>query len=137
MIWKFLKKLPLSYVVVVVKSPQAPEDAHGRRAKSNGAVRVSKSVGASGSRDVRLATEGVIGLRPRYLRGLDGGAIRAAASATNVALGTLLLISSQAVAVPMEETLTLGADDWIGSNADGTGAPGPRVHLDVPCPKEK
>ena len=26
-------------------------DAHGRRTKSNGAVRVSKSVGASGSRD--------------------------------------------------------------------------------------
>ena len=35
--------------------------------------------------DVRLAKEGVIGLRPGYLRGLDGGAIRAAA---NVALGT-------------------------------------------------
>ena len=34
----------------------------------------------------------------------------------------------------------LGADDWMGSNADGTGAPGadgPRVHLDVPHPKEK
>ena len=54
--------------------------------------------------DVRLAKEGVIGLRPRYLRGLDG----AATSAANVALGTLLLISSQAVAVPMEETLALG-----------------------------
>ena len=90
--------------------------------------------------DVRLAKEGVIGLRPRYLRGLDGGAIRAAASAANVALGTLLLISSQAVAVPMEETLALGADDWMGSNADGTGAPGadgPQVHPDVPRPKEK
>ena len=90
--------------------------------------------------DVRLANEGVIGLRPRNLRGLDGGAIRAAASAANVALGTLLLISSQAVAVPMEETLALGADDWIGSNTDGTGAlgaDGPRVYLDVPCPKEK
>ena len=90
--------------------------------------------------DVRLAKECVIGLRPRYLRGLDGGAIRAAASATNVALGTLLLISSQAVAVPMEETLALGADDWMGSNADGTGAPGSdglRVQLDVPRPKEK
>ena len=87
--------------------------------------------------DVRLAKEGVIGLRPRYLRGLDGGTIRAA---ENVALGTLLLISSQAVAVPMEEMLALGADDWMGSNADGTGAPGadgPRVHLDVPHPKEK
>ena len=60
--------------------------------------------------DVRLAKEGAIGLRPRYLRGLDGGAICAAA---NVALGTLLLISSQAVAVPMEETLAFGADDWI------------------------
>ena len=49
-------------------------------------------------------------------------------------------ISSQAVAVLMEETLALGADDWMGSNADGTGAPGgdgPRVHLDVPRPKEK
>ena len=57
--------------------------------------------------DVRLSKEGVIGLRPRYLRGLDGGAIRAAASAANVALGTPLLISSQAVAVPMEETLAL------------------------------
>ena len=44
--------------------------------------------------DVRLAKEGVIGLRSRYLRGLDGGAIRAAASVANVALGTLLLISS-------------------------------------------
>ena len=90
--------------------------------------------------DVRLAKEGVIGLRPRYLRGLDGGAIRVAASAANVALGTILLISSQAVAVPMKETQALGADDWIGSNTDGTGAPGadgPRVHLDVPRPKEK
>ena len=90
--------------------------------------------------NVRLAKEGVIGLRPRYLRGLYCGAIRAAASATNVALGTLLLISSQAVAVLMEETLALGADNWLGSNADGTGAPGadgPRVHLDVPRPMEK
>ena len=87
--------------------------------------------------DVRLAKEGVIGLRLCYLRGLDGGAIRSAASAANVALWTLLLISSQAVAVLMEETLALGADDWMGSNADGTGAPGPRVHLDVPRPKEK
>ena len=87
--------------------------------------------------DVRLAKEGVIGLRSRNLRGLDGGAIRAAAK---VALGTLLLILSQAVAVPMEETLALGADDWMGSNADGTGAPGsdgPRIHLNVPRPKEK
>ena len=78
-----------------------------------------------------------IGLRPRYLRGLDGGAIRAAA---NVALWTLLMISSQAVAVSMENTLALGADDWTGSNADGTGAPGtdgPRVHLDVPRLKEE
>ena len=86
--------------------------------------------------DVRLA-KGVNGLRPRYLRGLDGGAIRAAASAANVALGTLLLILSQAVAVPMEETLALGADDWMGSNADGSGAPGadwPRVHLNYPPP---
>ena len=85
--------------------------------------------------DVRLAKEGVIGLRPRYLRGLDGGAIRAAASAANVALGTLLLISSQGVAVPMEDTQALGADDWMGSNADDTGAPeadGPRVHVDIP-----
>ena len=84
----------------------------------------------------RLANEGVIGLRPRYLRRLDGGAIRAAASVANVALGTHLLISSQAVAVPMEETLALGADDWIGSNADGTGAPGAdeyRVQLDCPA----
>ena len=90
--------------------------------------------------DVRLAKEGVIWLRPRNLRGLDGGAFRTAASAENVALGTLLLISSQAVAVPMEEMLALGADDWMGSNADGTGAPGadgPRDHLDVPRPKEK
>ena len=90
--------------------------------------------------DVRLAKECVIGLRPRYLRGLDCGAIRAAASAANVALGNVLLIPCQAVAVPMEDTLALGADDWMGSNADGTGAPGangPRVHLDVPCPKEK
>ena len=89
--------------------------------------------------DVRLAKEGVIGLRPRFLRRLDCGAIRAAASSENVALGTLLPISSQAVAVLMEETLALGADDWMGSNADGTGAPGadgPRVHLDVPRPKE-
>ena len=74
--------------------------------------------------DVCLAKEGVIGLRPRNLRGLDGGAIRAAAIAANVALGTLLLLSSQAVAVPMEGTLALGADDWMGSNGDGTGAPG-------------
>ena len=90
--------------------------------------------------DVRLAKEGVNGLRPRNLRGLDGGAIRAAASAASVALGTLLLISSQADAVPMEETLALGADDWMGSNADGSGAPGadgPRVHLDATRPKEK
>ena len=90
--------------------------------------------------DVRLAKEGVIGLRPRYLRKLDGGAIRAAASSAIVALGTLLLISSQAVAVPMEETLALCADDWMGSNADGSGAPGadwPRVHLDAPRPNEK
>ena len=63
-------------------------------------------------------------MRPRNLRGLDGGAIRAAASAANVALGSLLLISSQAVAVPMEEKLALGADDWMGSNADGTGISG-------------
>ena len=90
--------------------------------------------------DVRLAKECVIGLRPRYLRGLDCGAIRAAASAANVALGNVLLIPCQAVAVPMEDTLALGADNWMGSNADGTGAPGanwPRVHLDVPYPKEK
>ena len=90
--------------------------------------------------DARLAKEGVIGLRPRYLRGLDGGATRATASAANVALGTLFLISSQAVAVPMEETLALGADDWMRSIADVTGAPGadgPRVHLDVPRHKEK
>ena len=90
--------------------------------------------------DVRLAKEGVIGLRPHYLQGLDGGAIRAAASSANVALGTLLLISSQAVAVPMEETLALGADDWMGSNADGTGTPGadgPWVHPEFPRPKEK
>ena len=73
--------------------------------------------------DVRLAKEGVIGLRPRNLRGLDGGVNRAAASAANVALGTPLLISSQADAVPMEETLALGADDWMGSNADGTVLP--------------
>ena len=90
--------------------------------------------------DVRLAKVGVIGLRPHNLRGLDGGANRvSAASAANIALGTLLSISSQAVAIPMEETLALGADDWMGSNADGTGAPGadgPRVHLDVPRPKE-
>ena len=89
--------------------------------------------------DVRLAKEGVIGLRPRNLRGLDGGAIRATASAANISLGTRLLISSQAVAVPMEETLALGADDWMGSNANFTGAPGedgPRVHLDFPRPKE-
>ena len=82
----------------------------------------------------------LFGLRPRYLRGLDGGAIRAAASAANVALGTPLLTSSQTVAVPMEETLALGADDWMGSNADGTdalGADGPRVHLDVSRPNEK
>ena len=87
--------------------------------------------------DVRLAKEGVIGLRPRILRGLDGGTIRAVA---NVALVTLLLISSQAVAVPMEDTLALGADDWTGSNADGYGAPGadgPRLHLYVPHPREK
>ena len=90
--------------------------------------------------DVRLAKQGDIGLRPRNMRWLDGGAICAAASAANVALGTPLLISSQAVAVPMDETLALGADDWMGSNADGTGAPGadgPQVHLDVPRPKEK
>ena len=39
----------------------------------------------------------------------------------------------------MEETLALGADDWMGSDADGTGvsvADGPRVHLDIPRPKE-
>ena len=87
-----------------------------------------------------MANEGVIGLRPRYLRGLDGGAICAAASTASVALGTLLSISSQAVAAHMEETLALGADDWMGSNADGTDAPeadGPRVHLDVPRHKEK
>ena len=71
--------------------------------------------------DVRLAKECVIGLRPRYLQGLDGGAIRAAA---NIALGTPLLISSLAVAVPMEEMLALGADDLMGSDVDGTGAPG-------------
>ena len=85
--------------------------------------------------DVRLAKDGVIGLRPRFLRGLDGGAIRATASAVNVALGTPLLISSQAVAVPNEETLALGADDWMRSNAGGTGSPGadgPQIHLDVP-----
>ena len=90
--------------------------------------------------DVRLIKEGVSGLRSRNLRGLDGGAIRAAASAANVALGTPLLISRQAYAVPMEETLALGADDWMGSNDDGTGAPGangPRVHLDIPRPKVK
>ena len=83
--------------------------------------------------DVRLAKEGVIGLRPRYLRVLDGGAIRAAASAANVALRTLLLISSQAVAVPMEETLALGADDWMGSSPEQTGPVSPRR----PRPKEK
>ena len=87
-----------------------------------------------------MAKEGVIGLRPRTLRWLDGGAIRAVENAANVALGTLLLISSQTVALPMEETLAFGADDLMGSNADGIGAPradGPRVLLDVPRPKEK
>ena len=63
------------------------------------------------------------------------------ASAANVALRTPSLISSQAVAVPMEETLVFGADDCMGSNADGSGAPGtdvPRVHIDRrPRPKEK
>ena len=49
-------------------------DAYGRRTKSNGAVRVSKSVRASESGmiaycDVPLAKEGVTGLRPRYPRG--------------------------------------------------------------------
>ena len=73
--------------------------------------------------NVRLAKENVIMLRPRYLRKLDGVAMRAAACAANVALGTLLLISSQAVAVPIEETLEMGADDWMGSNADGSGHP--------------
>ena len=43
--------------------------------------------------DVRLAKEGVIGLRPRNLRELDFGAIRAAASIANVALGTLFVES--------------------------------------------
>ena len=54
-------------------------------------------------------------------------------------MGTLLLILSQAVAVPMKESSALGADDWMGSNADGAGAPGadgPRVHLVVPRTKE-
>ena len=74
--------------------------------------------------DVRLAKEGVIGLIPQYLRGMDCGAICAAAGTANVALGTLLSISSQAVAVLMDKTLVLGADDWVGSNADGKGAPG-------------
>ena len=56
---------------------------------------------------------------------MDGGDICAAASVNvNVALGTHLLISSQAVAVPVQETLALGADDWMGFNADGTGSPG-------------
>ena len=112
--------------------------------QSNGAVRVSKSVGASGSRDGCLLrcsfgkrcylVETALSVRVGW------GVIRAAASAANVALGTLLLILSQAVTVPMEETLALGADDWMGSNTDGTGAPradGPRVHLDVHRPKEK
>ena len=110
--------------------------------QSNGAVWISKSVGASGNRDGCLLRCS-FGKRRCYLvetalsAMVDGGAIRAAAS---VALGTLLLISSQAVAVPMEETMAFGADDWMGSNADGTGAPGadgPRVRLDVPRPKEK
>ena len=57
--------------------------------------------------DVRLVKEDVIGLRPRYLRGLYCGAIRVAASTENIALGTLLSISSQAVVVLMEETLAL------------------------------
>ena len=90
--------------------------------------------------DVRLAKEGIFWLRPRNLRGLDGGAIFAAASAANVALGTLLSISSHAVAVPLEKTLALDADDWMGSNVDNTDAPGadgPRVHLDVARPKKK
>ena len=50
--------------------------------------------------DVRLAKEGVIGLRPRCLRGLDGGAIRAAASTANIALGTPLLISVRPLQYP-------------------------------------
>ena len=57
--------------------------------------------------DVRLAKKSIIGLRPRYLRVLDGGAIRAAACAANVDLGTHLLISIQAASVPMDETLVL------------------------------
>ena len=44
--------------------------------------------------DFHLAKEGVIGLRPRYLQGLDGGATRAAASAANVTLGTLVDLES-------------------------------------------
>ena len=57
----------------------------------------------------------LLGLDRVICEGLEGGAICAAA---NVALGTPLLISSQAVAVPMEETLALGADDWtvVGVN---------------------
>ena len=79
---------------------------------------VSKSVVASGSRDgcilrCSFGKKSIIGLRPRYLRVLDGGAIRAAACAANVDLGTHLLISSQAASVPMDETLVLGVDDWM------------------------
>ena len=40
----------------------------------------------------------------------------------------------------MEEMLALGANDWMGSDADGTGVPGtdgPWVHLDVSRTKEK
>ena len=112
--------------------------------QSKSAVRVSKSVGASGSRDGCLLQCSFGKRRCYWVETALSARVewwsRAAASAANVALGTHLLISSQAVAVPMEETLALGADDWMGSNADGTSAPGadgPRVHLDVPRPKEK
>ena len=93
-------------------------DAHGRRTKSNGAVRVSKSVGASGSRDGCLLRCS-FGKRRCYW-------VETALSARvgwwshsccrkrrKRSPGTLLLISSQTVAVPMEETLALGADDWM------------------------
>ena len=47
-------------------------DAHGRRAKSNGAVRYQNLLGQAGAGmvaycNVCLAKEGVIELRPRYL----------------------------------------------------------------------
>ena len=91
-------------------------DAHGRRTKSNDAVRVSKSVGASGSRNGCLlrfsfGKRGCYWVETALSARVGWWSHSCCRKRRTRSPGDSLLILSQAVAVPMEETLALGADD--------------------------